>query len=270
MKHKLTPADYALWAALPMAHTSKVEGRIAMILDTTRRRTISRRALIFGAALTAVALVPLAMLKPMAKAQTPLPAPVRDQQEMATLHLSDAQKQLRLAQAHQLRGRLAEWAHANKAALVQMQQARPDDLASLMRVYDSLIKLPFPLWNGDPRVGRATPVISSYVPDPTFSTQTTALTLSHLERSQEPADKSIREDFARYHDFRVARSIDPGNVCIVVWASGRITESTVSGELQGRGKPFLALESQKFLMPGFFPLAGDKKIGERIRYSIVE
>lgn len=253
MISKRTPADYALWAVLPMAHTSKIEGRLTMILDNTRRRTLPRRAFMLGIALAAAAVFPLAMLRPAAEAQTPSPAPVRDQQEMAMLHLSDAQKQLRLTQARQLRGRLAEWAQANKAALAQMQQARPDDLASLMRVYDSLIKLPFPLWNGDPRVGRATSVISSYVPDPTFSTQTAALTLSHLERSQEPADKSIREDFARYHDFRVARSIDPGNVCIVVWASGRITQSTVSGEFIGHGEPILLVTSEESIVPPFFP-----------------
>lgn len=68
--NKLTPLDLALWAALPMAHTSKIEGRLIMILDSNRRRGLPRRAFIFGIALTAAALVPLAMLKPTAEAQT--------------------------------------------------------------------------------------------------------------------------------------------------------------------------------------------------------
>ncbi len=57
-------------AAIAMAQTSQIESRIAMILDSTRRRTLPRRALIFSVAVTAAALVPLAMLRPAAKAQT--------------------------------------------------------------------------------------------------------------------------------------------------------------------------------------------------------
>jgi tetratricopeptide (TPR) repeat protein len=67
MTHK-TPADFALWAALPMAHTSKIEGRIKMVLDTTRRRTSSRRFLLLAALMGAAALVPLSMLRPAAQA----------------------------------------------------------------------------------------------------------------------------------------------------------------------------------------------------------
>ncbi|MGI4791905.1 MAG: hypothetical protein ACRYFS_24035 [Janthinobacterium lividum] len=70
MERKLTPANLALWAALPMAQTSKVEGRILMILDKTRLRELNRRAFYFAAAIGAVALVTLAVLRPMAKAQT--------------------------------------------------------------------------------------------------------------------------------------------------------------------------------------------------------
>ena len=41
-----------------------------MILDKTRQRTLPRRAFMLGVALTAAALVPLAMLRPVASAQT--------------------------------------------------------------------------------------------------------------------------------------------------------------------------------------------------------
>ncbi len=263
MKHKLTPFDFALWAALPMAHTSKIEGRLTMILDDTCHRTSPRRVLLLAAVTGAAVLVPLAMLKPAAKAQMPPSASVPGQQETATLHLSDVQKQLRLEQARQIREHLAPWAQANKAALLHMQQARPDDLAALMRVYDSLAKQPLPLWNGDPRIGRGGT-------DPGFSAQTAALTLTHLQRSQEPICRGIRQDFAAYQDFRVSRSVDPGNVCFVIWASGRITESAISGRFMGHGKPFLQVERQKNIESSFFPSADDKKINESLQYSIAE
>jgi len=69
MKRKPTASDYALWTTLPMAHTSQIEGRLKMILDTTRRRTTPRRFLMLAAIAGAAALVPLAMLQPTAKAQ---------------------------------------------------------------------------------------------------------------------------------------------------------------------------------------------------------
>ena len=40
-----------------------------MILDSTRRRMLPRRALVLGVAVGAAALIPLAMLRPVAKAQ---------------------------------------------------------------------------------------------------------------------------------------------------------------------------------------------------------
>ena len=63
------PVKMALWAALPMAHTSKVEGRLQMILDNTQsRRTLTRR--VIGAALcvSIVSVVSLAMLRPAVQA----------------------------------------------------------------------------------------------------------------------------------------------------------------------------------------------------------
>ena len=195
-------------------------------------------------------LIPLAMLRPTAKAQMPPSASVPGQQETTPLHLSDAQKQIRLDQARQLREHLAPWAQANKAALLQMRQAQPKDLAALMTVYRSLEKQPLPLWNTDPRLGKGDAM-------PAFSAQTTQLTLTHLQHSQEPACRGIRQDFAQDRDLRISRSVDPGNVSIVVWASGRITESTTTGKFMGRGKPILDVESQKLLVPGYFLLPNE-------------
>jgi tetratricopeptide (TPR) repeat protein len=39
---KLTVNGFALWVALPMAQSSRIEGRLKMILDTTKRRTLTR------------------------------------------------------------------------------------------------------------------------------------------------------------------------------------------------------------------------------------
>ena len=65
MFRKPTPYEIAPWAALPMTHTSRLEGRLALILDTrTRRATLPRRA---GAAvaLAAALLLPLAAARPV-------------------------------------------------------------------------------------------------------------------------------------------------------------------------------------------------------------
>lgn len=65
MFRKPTSHEIALWAALPMAYTSRLEGRLTMILDTkTRRAALPRRA---GAAamLAAALLLPLAAARPV-------------------------------------------------------------------------------------------------------------------------------------------------------------------------------------------------------------
>ena len=57
-------------AAIGMAQTSRIAGRITMLLDQTRSRcTLTRRILLFAATVVTAALVPLAMLRPTAKAQ---------------------------------------------------------------------------------------------------------------------------------------------------------------------------------------------------------
>ena len=75
MKSKRTLSDFALWAALPMAQTSKIESRLTMILDKTRsRRAIARRVLLLALVPATAALVTLAVLRPDAKAQTTTPS----------------------------------------------------------------------------------------------------------------------------------------------------------------------------------------------------
>ena len=122
MKHKLTLFDLALWAALPMAHTSKIEGRLTMILDSNRRRGLPRRALVFGITVTAAALIPLAMLRPAVQAAPPQP------QATAVFAESEAmqrERQYALENSRLLRGEN----FTPQAAKVQEQRltVQPDD-----------------------------------------------------------------------------------------------------------------------------------------------
>lgn len=71
MRRKPTPTELALWAALPMAHTSRIEGRLTMILDTKRPRTLPRRAGIAGLMLAAALLLPLASAHPVPAQSAP-------------------------------------------------------------------------------------------------------------------------------------------------------------------------------------------------------
>jgi len=71
----LRPASSAVpQAAIAMARTARIEGRLKMILDHTRsRRALSRRALLLTLGLSAAALVPLAVLHPGVRAQAAAP-----------------------------------------------------------------------------------------------------------------------------------------------------------------------------------------------------
>ena len=77
MFRKPTPYEIALWAALPMAHTPRLEGRLTLILDQTRsRRATTRRALLLALTPGAAALVALAVLRLDARAQAAPPGPM--------------------------------------------------------------------------------------------------------------------------------------------------------------------------------------------------
>ena len=64
------PYEFALWAALPMAHTPRIEGRLRMILDAGRpRRALTRRVLLVSLAAAALGCGALAALQPGRRAQ---------------------------------------------------------------------------------------------------------------------------------------------------------------------------------------------------------
>ena len=71
----LPPTSHPTQSAIAMAQTSRIEGRITMILDKTQsRRTLTRRFLVFAALVATVVLVPLAMLHLTARAQSVSPS----------------------------------------------------------------------------------------------------------------------------------------------------------------------------------------------------
>ena len=142
--------------------------------------------------------------------------PAEDRPKVAASLLADASAH-RIAEAEQLRTHLQGWAQANKALLQQMAAAGPDDLAAAIRVHDSLVRLPVPLWSGDPRLYRGGD-------EPALQNEMAGqLTLTHLQRSHDAAETQTRFDFARHRDFVSAEAFLNGHISLVFWASGRIT-----------------------------------------------
>lgn len=117
----------------------------------------------------------------------------------------------RVETALRLREQRRDWAERNAALLRQMRQAGPDDLAALLRV-DAQVP---------PSIG-----LSSE--DASFTTIFVPPTLSHLRKSQGPLEVRLREDFSRHRDLRVSQSFNGGLTSITLWASGRVTETTMT------------------------------------------
>jgi len=138
MRRKLTPANLALWAALPMAHTPRIEGRLTMILDQTRpRRALTRRILMAALGVGAAALVPLAMLRPAARAQAAAPPPRRP----VTLHMTRATARVSAVSAvpgefdaMQLVAEGRSLTPQAAAALERALQSHPDDYRAHIRL----------------------------------------------------------------------------------------------------------------------------------------
>jgi hypothetical protein len=69
----------------------------------------------------------------------------------------------------------------------------------------------------------------------TFTALIAPLTLSHLRNSREAFAQGIREDFATYRHFRLSESINTGQSHVTLWASGRVTETTLRDRSTGHG-----------------------------------
>ena len=127
MTRKPTLADLALWAALPMAHTPRLEGRLTMILDQARsRRALTRRALLLALGVGAAALVPLAMLRPVARAQA-APAPLKRHMTRETARVSAVSAVPGEFDAMQLVAEGRSLTPQAAAALERALQSHPDD-----------------------------------------------------------------------------------------------------------------------------------------------
>ena len=131
---KIIPTHFALWAALPMAQTSKIEGRIAMILDSTRRRTLPRRALVFSVALGVAALVPLAMLRPAVHAQAGAAPRLAKPMSKATARVSAVHAVPGEIDAYQTLAAGGALTPAAAAALETTLAAKPDDYATHLQL----------------------------------------------------------------------------------------------------------------------------------------
>jgi len=137
------PYELALWAALPMAHTSHIEGRLTMILDQTRpRRALTRRVLIIALGIGAAALVPLAMLRPAARAQAAASLPKRHM-TLATARVSAVSAVPGEFDAMQLVAEGRSLTPQAAAYLERVLASRPDDYAAHIRLLGYYQKLRF-------------------------------------------------------------------------------------------------------------------------------
>ena len=133
-------------------------------------------------------------------------------------------------EALHLRYHLQNWAEAHKALLQNMENAASSDRSFVSSVSQSLRSLPFPLWQGDPRpshIWGGDPRIGHDGQKPLFK-----------------AERPSAQGNSTFNDFEIARSLNPGVVHIVLWASGRITRATARGTTGS--------ESQQEIVPAFF------------------
>ncbi len=130
MTHNLTPADLALWAALPMAHTSNVEKRLAMILDTSRRRAFPRRFPALALTGGVAALVSMAVLHPIARGQAASPASAAlSRQHRASAEPKDANGHVRQVLLLKYYGE--GWVETHPEAVSRAEWVRPLQAAAL-------------------------------------------------------------------------------------------------------------------------------------------
>jgi len=137
------PHELALWAALPMAHTPRIEGRLKMILDHTRsRRALTRRVLLAALGFGTAALVPLAMLRPAARAQASPPQasppqaspPPKRHMTRETARVSAVSAVLGEFDAMRLVGEGRSLTPQAAAGLERALALRPDDYAAHIRL----------------------------------------------------------------------------------------------------------------------------------------
>lgn len=144
---------------LPMAQTSQVESRLRAVLYKERNRTmLTQKTTLLAAAVTAAALLPLAALRPVARAQAaptsapsaPLPAPpannpnthqsfsryIRHQPDSSVFKYQQLGEQYQLQAFHGAKSVRRDWA---QKALTQFQKAQSLDKNSNFVQQDSIL-----------------------------------------------------------------------------------------------------------------------------------
>lgn len=155
----------------------------------------------------------------------------RDAQSARAL-LQGEHKTLTITHAKFLRDRWRPWALSHQNELRRMLKAKPDDQASLMAVWNVL-----PRFRGSDAMSQPiTPndLITGGLkfswnagrpPKPVGNDPERQLAFHRMEATQK---WSLQNNFKEVKDIQLSQSINTGTTIICLWASGRVTESTVN------------------------------------------
>lgn len=148
-----------------------------------------------------------------------------------------ASNQERIAQAKDLRKKWKPWALQHKALLQKMQQGNPQDASVALEVFT---KIPVKL-----RGPEAVITVDDLAAGQThFTWQALESELvrpdAPISRDGQLRKEAVAEDFAKEHDVLLSSSVNSGKSRIHLWASGRITETTVVKNPRVSGQPVYA------------------------------
>ncbi len=159
-----------------------------------------------------------------------------------------------LAKAILIRNQWQPWALQHKALLGGMLQAKPNDAKKMMDVYEAL-----PVYAGG--IGVTLVGSKSFDPEPTdFGWQpankgerkllSNPVRRTEVLQSERVMQAFLRRDFAQFRDIELSKSMSPGRSSITLWASGRITEMTLTRQ-HILGQPAFVKAPPKELIPPF-------------------
>ena len=214
-----------------------------MTLKTTGashdRRTLILVGIAIAAATISVLIVSSRLLRASRYANTGGNVLAKEERKQEELKEADAARK----KAPLLRDKWRIWADKHTALLRQMQRAPPGDTAARDRVWEEL-------------------------PSNLLSPDTAGLTFSDLtgngpaftwqpgsKRTSDARERNFVQDrnksaLQKHHDIEIAFSAIPGPTMVVLWASGRITESTVISQ-NIPGKPSFLPGPEQEIYPPF-------------------
>ncbi len=156
----------------------------------------------------------------------------------------NAVQQRHTERAMLLRDLWQPWAENHHVLLKQMLQAQPSDAGALARVYEAIPASP---GRGSRRGEAGISNDDLHTPGALFTWNAGE---KHLQSPSDPAtaerltesnawfSNRMRQDFGKYHDFRLTESVSTGRYHTVLWASGRVTIVAERDRFVGHGKPF--------------------------------